>query len=341
MSRRYRRTKKYNPENRMLRKNCSVHGELVGYTSSYDNSPVYESLNLKLNKVEHKCFLCLEEPLKKESEHNRLIHKNFVKEGHKRYGRKENFFESIGNFFLSVCFFGSIATWFFTQSILKAFVLAAISFVVFVINYRLSARFESQRTAFIKENTKHLKPVSNAREIVKEEVAAVNKWRIEQAQLRKEEEKRKIEEKLAWLKNMNYSLSEVDEMDGRDFEIFVKYLLDKNGYENTQITKASGDHGADIITYKKGKKIAVQCKRHKGNISNSAVQEVHSAKSIYSCAEAYVITNSYFTQSAIETAHIHQVKLINREELFRMLEKAKNKADVENREYQVEFNFDD
>jgi len=129
-------------------------------------------------------------------------------------------------------------------------------------------------------------------------------------------------------------------MDGRDFEILVKSLLEGNGYEIPKITKASGDQGVDIITYKDGKKIAVQCKRYSSKIPNTAVQEVYSGKNYYDCQEAYVITNSYFTPSAVELARKNQVKLIDRQDLFHMMESAKGKIDESYMAYQTEINFE-
>ena len=125
--------------------------------------------------------------------------------------------------------------------------------------------------------------------IVQDEASFVSKWRIEQAQLRKEEERirqeeeriRQEEERIKQEEErikqeernqrMDYTFEEIDKMTGVQFENFVKNILQKNEYENPQITKASGDEGVDIITYKNGEKIAVQCKEHAGKISNSAI----------------------------------------------------------------------
>ena len=45
------------------------------------------------------------------------------------------------------------------------------------------------------------------------------------------------------------------------------------------------------------------------NIGNAAVQQVNTGRTIYGCSKAIVITNSYFTRSAIQAAHAVNVML--------------------------------
>jgi len=143
-----KKTKNYNPKNRMLRKNCPVHGELVGYTSSFDINTVYEALSLETNKVEHKCFKCLEEPINKERDHNSLVRHKVEEEGHKKFGRKESLFGFFSNFFVTIGFLGAIFTWFFSFGILKAFAFGAFFFVMFILSHRESLKFEKKRTEY-------------------------------------------------------------------------------------------------------------------------------------------------------------------------------------------------
>ncbi|MDR7080198.1 HJR/Mrr/RecB family endonuclease [Neobacillus niacini] len=84
----------------------------------------------------------------------------------------------------------------------------------------------------------------------------------------------------------------------------------------------------NIAANKKGKKIAIQCKRYKGKITNKAIQEVFSGKFVYSCDEAYVITISYFTENAIQLAKNHKVKLIIRDRLFDLVEQVNENLSV-------------
>ncbi len=66
-----------------------------------------------------------------------------------------------------------------------------------------------------------------------------------------------------------------------DYEKLCALLLEKNGWK-TELTKATGDYGADIIASKRGTKIVVQCKQWTDAVGVKAVQEVHSAKELAS-----------------------------------------------------------
>ena len=49
-------------------------------------------------------------------------------------------------------------------------------------------------------------------------------------------------------------------MSGLKFEKHTGLLLQKNGFNNVEITKASGDYGCDVIASKDYVKYAFQCK---------------------------------------------------------------------------------
>lgn len=102
----------------------------------------------------------------------------------------------------------------------------------------------------------------------------------------------------------------ISNMTGIEFEEYLLDELVKMGY-NVKRTPITGDQGADLIAEKDNKRIAIQAKRYKGSVGNSAVQEVIAAKPVYDCDECWVITNSCFTKSAEELAQIHNVKLID------------------------------
>lgn len=105
----------------------------------------------------------------------------------------------------------------------------------------------------------------------------------------------------------------VDAMDGREFEKFCGALLERCGYQNVFVTRASGDQGVDIIAYKNNIRYAFQCKRYDGKVSNSAVQQVRAGQDMYSCFRAVVITNSYFTRGAKDLARVSGVELWDRD----------------------------
>lgn len=69
-------------------------------------------------------------------------------------------------------------------------------------------------------------------------------------------------------------LNEVDNFEGIKFEGFIAEILYKNGYEKVEITKGSGDFGADVIAEKDNIKYAFQCKRFNSVIGPKPIGEV-------------------------------------------------------------------
>lgn len=119
--------------------------------------------------------------------------------------------------------------------------------------------------------------------------------------------------------NENHStMQEIDMMSGYDFENYM-YMVYKNlGYLVEQ-TPFSGDQGADLIIHTEDGKVAMQVKRYSRNVGNRAIQEVVASKNYYGCTKCAVITNSYFTQHAIDLANCNGVSLIDRDGLMKMV----------------------
>jgi restriction system protein len=86
------------------------------------------------------------------------------------------------------------------------------------------------------------------------------------------------------------------------------------------VTKGSGDQGIDVIAEKAGIKIGIQAKCYSSKVTNKAVQEVTAALSYYSCDKGIVISNNYFTESAISLAQSNNIVLWDRDSLKRKLE---------------------
>ncbi|MFB3167471.1 restriction endonuclease [Neobacillus sp. 179-C4.2 HS] len=115
-------------------------------------------------------------------------------------------------------------------------------------------------------------------------------------------------------------------MGGFEFEEYIGQLLTDLGYQNVKITPKSGDGGVDITAKDvNGYKVAVQCKRLKSKVGNSAIQEVYLGKKLENCKRAIVITNSYFTKPAIEAATKTQVELWDRDKLIEQMRKVEIK----------------
>ena len=109
-------------------------------------------------------------------------------------------------------------------------------------------------------------------------------------------------------------ISDLDVMGGIEFENFLLHLFEKMGYQ-CEITKGSGDQGADLLIKRMGKKTVVQAKRYNGKVSNSAIQESTAAVKYYNADNAMVVTTNYFTKDAASLADSNNVKLIDRNKL--------------------------
>ncbi|HGL6808032.1 restriction endonuclease [Staphylococcus aureus] len=116
------------------------------------------------------------------------------------------------------------------------------------------------------------------------------------------------------------NIKDIDKMNGLDFEIYLKVLFKELGYKAIT-TNSSHDFGADLILKKDHHKIVVQAKRYgyKNNVSISAIQEVFSAQRYHGADESWVITNSFFTKSAINLAKPCNVQLKDRYQLAKWI----------------------
>ena len=104
----------------------------------------------------------------------------------------------------------------------------------------------------------------------------------------------------------------MDELEGHDFEYFCADILRANGFLEVEVTKGSGDFGADILAEKDGITYAVQCKCYDKPIGVKAVQEVYAGRDCYDRMVGVVMTNQYFTQPAVELARKLNIMLWDR-----------------------------
>lgn len=121
----------------------------------------------------------------------------------------------------------------------------------------------------------------------------------------------------------------IDKMDGFQFEVYLKALFKELGYK-PEVTKKAGDFGVDVVL--KGKnRIVIQAKRYgeKNRVGISAVQEIFAGKTYYKANESWVITNSYFTKQAIELADACNVKLLDRMELQKLINRVNPRETAE------------
>ncbi|MEF8680460.1 UNVERIFIED_CONTAM: restriction endonuclease [Bacillus cereus] len=113
------------------------------------------------------------------------------------------------------------------------------------------------------------------------------------------------------------SIDDIDQMNGLQFEKYLGSLYQSLGY-NTEVTKGSGDFGADLILENNSEKIIIQAKRYSNKVSIQAVQEIVAAKGFYNAEHAWVVTNNYFTAPARKLADANNVLLIDRDLLIKL-----------------------
>lgn len=111
-----------------------------------------------------------------------------------------------------------------------------------------------------------------------------------------------------------------DLLEGHEFEFYCADLLKKKGFVEVEVTKGSGDYGADILAEKDGITYAIQCKCYTAPIGVKAIQEAYAGRDYYDCMVGAVLTNQYFTSPAVEAAKKLKILLWDRGYLESMIE---------------------
>lgn len=114
--------------------------------------------------------------------------------------------------------------------------------------------------------------------------------------------------------------SDIDLMEGHDFEYYCAELLKRRGFQDVEVTKGSGDYGIDILAEKEGVTYAIQCKCYAAPVGVKAVQEAYAGRDYYDRMVGAVLTNQYFTQPAVEAAKKLKILLWDRGYLESMME---------------------
>ena len=105
----------------------------------------------------------------------------------------------------------------------------------------------------------------------------------------------------------------IDSMDGAAFEQALAELVELLGYEVELI--GGFDKGADLVITKDGERTAVQAKRYASSVGITAVRQLIDGIRRYDCTRGLVVTNSYFTDQAIECAETWEIDLWDRRDL--------------------------
>lgn len=118
-----------------------------------------------------------------------------------------------------------------------------------------------------------------------------------------------------------YDLSEIDEMEGGEFEEYVAALFRRLGYQ-ASVTQQSRDFGVDVVAKRGRDRIAIQVKRYAKAVSLGGVQQAVAGMHKYGCNKAMVVTNNYFTPGAQELASHSSCELIDRDGLAGLIRQA-------------------
>jgi hypothetical protein len=143
--------------------------------------------------------------------------------------------------------------------------------------------------------------------------ALEQQFRAEAARRLREEDRLAREEWIALHRRLQFD--QLDQLTGPEFEQRLATLFRQQRYV-VELTKGSGDQGADLLLRNGSIRIAVQAKRYKARVGNDAVQELLGGMTYYDCSRGIVVTTSGFTRSAKElAARATGVELWGREEL--------------------------
>ena len=83
--------------------------------------------------------------------------------------------------------------------------------------------------------------------------------------------------------------SEMDDMEGHEFEYFCADLLKDNGFTEVEVTRGSGDYGVDVFAVKGKEKLAIQAKMYGSSsrmVNRQAMMELYGAAAYFDCTGA-------------------------------------------------------
>lgn len=138
---------------------------------------------------------------------------------------------------------------------------------------------------------------------------------------------------------------DVDLLGDKDFEFFVKDLLEKSGWTDAVITEIGkeykhGDGGVDIFAYKAGRKFAIEVKQRnlQSNVDVKALNQLVTGARLANVNHMILVTNSYFTSEVQVRALRLGVELIDRDGLKSLLVQKHSEIgrDIKPRKYQTQ-----
>lgn len=117
-------------------------------------------------------------------------------------------------------------------------------------------------------------------------------------------------------------ISDLNQMDGHEFEDLIAKLMEKMGFV-TQERKLSCDGGIDILAENfepilQGKYV-IQCKRQSKKVDEHIIRDLYGVVHSKNANKGILITNSTFTDSALNFAQNKQLELVDGEKLHALL----------------------
>jgi restriction system protein len=109
-------------------------------------------------------------------------------------------------------------------------------------------------------------------------------------------------------------LSNIDNFNRTEFEDYIIRLLTHRGFK-VETTGNSVYLGVDFIAQKNDLKYAVQIKQQTSPVPRLLVSDIDREKHRYDCNRVMLVTNSYFSEDAIELAKSTGCELVDRDAL--------------------------
>lgn len=127
---------------------------------------------------------------------------------------------------------------------------------------------------------------------------------------------------------MEFNITEFDKLTGEDFEKALHRLLESQGFKKIEYTPKTADFGIDILAIKDETKYGIQVKRSINAVGISAVQETIGGVLYYECDKGLIVTNSIYSQSALELARKAGILLVQRDDLKKWISKLKLEKEI-------------
>jgi HJR/Mrr/RecB family endonuclease len=119
----------------------------------------------------------------------------------------------------------------------------------------------------------------------------------------------------------------IDSLSKKEFEYFIKWLLEETGYEIQQ-EKYTSNLGFDLVVLKNEEEIVVLARRYPVSfkVSKWIITTSQEAMSSYGCKKSIIIASSYFTQQAIVDAGKANIELWDTDTLAKKINEVRKAA---------------